>query len=488
MRVIESIGRDIAVSQLGSRVAPLLGPGEYFDVYECSPAELLCSRRLDLAIKYEYVKFKARGLKSEFATAAYLEHIRAFNGFVEADSSGKISGSSFLSSFDFIIRNLQAHGYSEESLVPISADGVILDGAHRVAACLYLGLNVRVIKTQVIQGPSFDAAFFHARGMRDTYVDAAVAAYIQIQPSARMMLVWPTAQGREWELMKLVKKSSVLVYRREIFLFGDGPIHLVANTYAQEPWLGGPEDGFAGARNKAANCFANQGPLRVLVLEDGKDLVACKEAVRALFGRDKHAVHINDSHDQTRSLAEVLLNSNTIHFVNHAPMWEFAWFKRLFEDYGCWLLAKGPDKAADFCIDGSAVLAAYGVRDVRDLDYIRGGIGHCQATGFKEISERIDPEGYYGISGLDIVYDPRNHFYAHGMKMISLALTRGMKERRAEPKDLDDLFMLDRLLATGKASMPTKYVIRRILRPRFIKGRFKLVALRIRYHLRSLAK
>src|SRR3989338_8652499 len=105
-----------------------------------NPAQLLSPNRFDVIIKYLYLKYKELGINVHWPKQMYIDHIGAFsNGtFREGDLSGKDSIEVYLKVFDEIAYSIKHHGFDEKnSILPLSNEKVIIDGAHRLAACLY---------------------------------------------------------------------------------------------------------------------------------------------------------------------------------------------------------------------------------------------------------------------------------------------------------------------------------------------------------------
>ena len=95
------------------------------------------SKRFDLIFKIELAWAWAYGSKNEIIVAeeAYLEHIRAHNGFCEKHPLR-------LHPFDFIrdafstMRSILRKGFDPRYPIPLSSNGELLGGAHRLAACV----------------------------------------------------------------------------------------------------------------------------------------------------------------------------------------------------------------------------------------------------------------------------------------------------------------------------------------------------------------
>ena len=99
----------------------------------------LKQKRFDLIFKYLYLKYP----ENKFVKSAYIENIRAFNGFYEvepSDGAAKNSAEDFINSFDGLYKSIKEKGFdSTLGTVPIGNNGEISDGAHRLAVCAYLG-------------------------------------------------------------------------------------------------------------------------------------------------------------------------------------------------------------------------------------------------------------------------------------------------------------------------------------------------------------
>lgn len=478
----EYVSRHDAAAALGPRLAQFLPAGDELEVVVVPASDLLVPRRLDVAVKALHVGWARRGIDSDFARKLYLEHLRVFNGFVEADGSGKLGVEEFCGRFRALAASVAAHGLRKDMLIPVSGDGVILDGAHRVALCLQAGFPVRTVRTTVDVGPTYDASYFEARGMKRPYLDAAIVSYISHAPDTRLVLVWPTAAGRDAELSAVINRHAAVVARKDVPLSTNAAVNLVVRAYQHESWLGGPSDDYAGGRNKARWCTDGDGPLRVFVVHAGEDLLTLKEEIRAVFGNGKHSVHINDTHQETVELAGLLFNANSLHNLHFGPPTSPKWFRRLFDHYDAWLSEFPPDEQDLFCIDGSSVLAAYGVRDVRDLDFLYAGAAEVD-TGFKEIGLHNHVAPLYGRSIDSLVHDPTAYFYFRGRKMLAAPLVSDMKTRRGEAKDVEDVASLAAVLRGTPPTVPRLTSLRRNLTPARLKGRAKLVALKARYHL-----
>lgn len=450
------------------------------EVKSVDPFTLLDSRRFDLLAKYIYAKYRELNVRNDWHCRLYLEHIKVFNGFVESDGSGKSGKGGFLGIFDDVLDEIKNKGFDGgQTYIPVASGNLIQDGAHRLAACMLYSKSP-VCAFFDVPGAPYDFQWFRSKGLSEKWLDAMALELCRINRNCFTVVVYPTAEGKDKELVDLVQAHGAVWYRKSAHLKGHGPLNLIRQIYRREPWLGTWKDGFAGAQNKASWCFRNHGPVRVFVVESTlKRMQELKVEIRKLYAAENHSVHINDTHEETVEIAELLLNENSIHFMNNSSLKEFKWFNRLIGHYIEWLGQNGQDRGR-FCIGGSAVLAAYGIREARDIDFLH--LGEKPSTGFKEISSHNSSESLYGMAADDIVTNPENHFYYQGVKFASLGAIRKLKLNRGEEKDRQDILNIDRCLkgeGAYRAALGTRF--KRMLSPRFVYQQARFMALRARF-------
>jgi hypothetical protein len=141
------------------------------------------------------------------------------------------------------------------------------------------------------------------------------------------------------------------------------------------------------------------------------------------------------------------LNQNGIEFLNFANPASTEVFDTHFSKYREWLESTGYDKE-DFCVDSSAVLSAFGLRDCRDLDFLYHG--NFINTGMEDVSCHNEEMKYYQDKKSDIIFNPENHFYYKGLKFASLDVIRRMKVFRNEEKDKKDVSLIDICLSVAR--------------------------------------
>ncbi|MHB8057203.1 MAG: FkbM family methyltransferase [Desulfuromonadaceae bacterium] len=418
-----------------------------------NPKDLLTCARFDIIPKFTYAEYREFGIDSPWGRGLYEAHLLAFNGCQEGDGSGKTGIGAFIASYETLLDSVRSAGFDpSRSLVPVDQNGVVIDGAHRVAACLLYSRPVDVLEFE-LQTNKYNYEYFLNKGLDVDYCDAIALEYCRLNPRAHIVSVFPSAVGRELEIREILERNGEIFYARQVQLSRLGSVNLVRQMYDGEHWVGSFANRFEGAQNKAAECFRTDGPVRVYVFtsDDFEKVKAAKQQIRDLFDISNHSVHINDTHAEAVRLGQLLFNANSIHFLNNAQLTTFPRFQAHFNNYKKVLREQGVDGEC-LCIDGSAVMAAYGIREARDLDYLHFGYDDLVFDYPPELIGSHNAEiAHHVTTRDDIIFNPRNHFYYDGVKFASLGIIRAMKEKRGEPKDFEDIALIDQFVATPLA-------------------------------------
>ena len=415
------------------------------EIIRLAPGALLSPTRLDIMAKYVYALHRVMGVPSGWGHHVYREHLRVWNEFREGDESRKSSFDDYRVSFDRLIDGLSKKGFDERlGLIPVDRDNAIIDGSHRLAAALAVGAPVSAVRFNA-QAGRYDFEYFRQRGLGGDVLDDMALNYCHLDARVRVAVLFPVARGRDDEIVQLLRDEGAIVYRKAVTVSHSGRANLVRLLYRNEPWLGDGSRPTPGLLHHVNSRFAGLEPVRFVFFVGGHGEAnrAVKEQIRSFFELGNDSIHINDSHEQTVSIAESVLNSNSLHFLNCARPRAVANFGGLFDTYKRWIADKGLD-ARRFCVDGSAVLAAYGLRDANDLDFLYAG--HPVPPSPDALVSCHNHElAHYDAALGDLVMDPRNSFFCEGAKFVALHRIRGMKAKRAEPKDASDVYRIDAL-------------------------------------------
>ncbi|MCA9262216.1 MAG: hypothetical protein KDA60_00145 [Planctomycetales bacterium] len=427
-----------------------------------TPTTLSFARRFDIFIKLRYAQAYLAGKVDEFHREMYCSHIRAFNAFTEIDENGvptKLGAVDFLRSFQATIDSINAVGYRPEFPIPVTGDLVPLNGAHRIAACLATGCSLNVLERAGAVPPVWNAPFFHDRHVAEEYLDDAALCLVECLPRLHAAIIFAAGFEQRELIVDQVCTVGDVHYRKELRLSRSGADNLIRVVYDGENWLGKREHGYQGARGKARPCFPATLPAHaelVVFQRHGSldEIVNAKQSIREVIGVGKHSVHITDSDDEVRSIAPWLLNGNSFHVLNNKRYANCFGFEKDLAQFRA-QLATANVSAKDVCVVGSATLAAYGIRDSRDLDFVIDPrlVNVAEAHGLKTHNEYL---ARFGIDAERLIRDPRDHFYIAGLKFQSLDSVLELKKRRREKKDRVDIELV-RLMVDRRWTMKTRF-------------------------------
>ncbi len=420
------------------------------------PLRLFSANRFDFAAKSLYLRFLTNHIESDWARQVYCLHLSLWNGFFERFPL-KQCEADFLDAFHRIVesaQNLAQEGFP--SIIPLTSDGVPLNGAHRITTALHFGKKVACVRTE-IPSTQFNWNYRYFRRLADgagnaeaeDAFDAMALELCHVLPRIAIAVIFPAAKGRDGDVERILADHGSIHYRKDVEFGRDGRVHLMRTLYEREPWLGNHDDGFAGARNKAAACFPRSAAAKFLLLayDDPTELMRAKARVRELFGVGNHSIHITDTRDEAWRAARLAFSRNSVAFVNRRPVVMMRNFETLFSEYRRAIREVPNDE--NFCVDGGGIMAASGIRDCGDFDYI-----YHRSPLRDEVDERICQNNAHaryhrGKTLDDVIFDHRNHFYWQGLKFASIENLRSWKLARGLPRDRRDVALIEAFLARG---------------------------------------
>lgn len=444
-----------------------------------SAKEFITCERIDILIKYLYCKSIVEKENNTFLIELYLAHIKAFNGFVEADDTQKVGKECFLKNFNHLILSILKEGLKTETYIPIGSNAIPMDGAHRISIAAVLDMNIKAFNINE-HASIFNCEFFKNRGMDNKLIDYASIEYAYQKTNVYMVMIWPVAKGHQQEIENILCKYGKIVNNKNIKLTYNGLLNLQRIEYKEENWLGNYTNDFEGLHTKCSQCYDKDGTLRTFLFESNTDLIQMKNEIRKLFNIGKHAVHINDTQDQTREIAQLIFNDNAIHFLNCNIRKETKSFNKLFNEFVNYLNENRINKK-DVAIIGG-ILALYGVRDAKDLDYI-SITDKIPNKITNEIELETKKMKYTHYNERDIITDPRLHFVYNGIKFVNLKIILEIKKNRNNDSDKNDIRLIEKLLQDGKIKFTLSEKLRIWTSLSFYRRHLKLMLLKIRYIL-----
>ncbi len=411
-----------------------------YEIKTLKAKKLLTHTRFDLAFKLLYLEMMDKDVR--FAKEIYKDHIRAFSlgKFTEPGNEEKNSIDRFLEEFHNTFEDIKLNGFdSSKTLIPLSKNGSIANGAHRIASAIYLDKALECVQINTANH-IYDYKFFYSRNVPSEMLDVVATKFVEYADNVHVAFLWPTAKGNDKEIEKVIPN---IVYRKEMTLAPNGAHNLLSQIYYGEEWLGSVEDDFRGSKGKLVECFKTFEPVRIIAFQANSldDVLKIKDKVREIFNVGKHSIHITDTKEEAIRVARVVFNDNSIHFLNYAkPNRYISTHKKIdkFKEF----LAKNELDINDLVLDNEIVLSAYGLRESSDIDY------------FVDDNEKLkynDEElEYHDEEKLELIYNPKNYFYFNDLKFVSFNQLYKMKKNRAEEKDKNDCKMMEALIENDR--------------------------------------
>ncbi len=425
--------------------------------------DLITPERFDLVAKYIFAEAYDTKRGQAWATELYAKHIEAFSGgnYSEPGDEQKNTLDDFIRVFESVIESIRERGFREDiSTVEVCqnvfGDYYIANGAHRVSAAAVLNKSVSTVLSKTTY-QAYDYLFFRKQLLDQVYLDAMAVKYAEIADRPlHVFLFWPKAVAASGNIKlaeEKLRKNTQIVYEKDVELTYPGYRNLLIQVYQSNEWVGTIENHFQGVMGKVDEIYEPRMPLKVVLLQTESGATAdkitqLKEEIRELFGLEKSSCHSSDSRDEMLTMVHLLLNDNSVHALNFGKI-DFD--KETYQQLALFR-KKLSERNIDLnrvIIDSSAVMAVYGMRVARDVDYLTD-------TEIDIHMENVDHHSgqlQYHCHSLDeLLYDPRNYFYSMGMKFISLSVLKEFKKKRNEKKDQEDLRLIgDKEKSTWKS-------------------------------------
>lgn len=424
-------------------------------IEKINPNELIVPERLDVIAKIAYLRYKE--LCPSLADDIYKESIRIVtNGtFIEYGNEEKNSYETFKRMFDETEQRIQSWGYDENNIVPVDENGIIMDGAHRLAIAFVQNLKINVARVPVDSRINYDAYYFRKRMCDEKILDILLTLMIELMPDLYIANIWPSAVGKTDQIEFLFKENDIdIIYNKTVNLNDSGAYSYVYQIYYKEDWSGEIENGFSGTNRKSVPCFSKGKDLRIYLLRSASldKIVNAKMSIREIFNIGNHSIHITDTHEQAIQMSKLLFNDNSITFMNYGNPLKYKKSTRKTFDFS--------HSYNNVTITGSSVMELYGICDANDVDYFCGdnaseivGDSHNQYLSI------------YGLELGDVLYDQRNFFYYLDIRVLSLKNLYDFKKNRLEGKDKVDIKLMENKFREedgGKSK--AKEIIKDILR------------------------
>ena len=393
---------------------------------------LMSPRRLDLGFKLFYLNNKDK--LSELSNNLYRKTIEIITNFSfrEFGNNNKTNYTSFLNQFKEIEESIKSKGFdSNESLIPVSLDNIILDGSHRLSSCIKNNQKVPTLQYNS-KSPNYNWTFFRDRGMAPNQIEIGVREYINYSDDIYIAFLWPVAKEKIDLLKEKIGINNIL-YLKRLKFNTTGALNLISQIYNNQEWIGTLESNYNGAISKLSSTFDSTGITYIIFFKSDNisKVNLIKHKFREQIGIGKHSIHINDNKKELISASQLVLNENSVNFLNNSNIFKFKDNLKRIDNLKK-ILVKNNIDLNDIVIGGSFPLSLYGYIPSLDIDFLSIEINKDLD---KEICSHNSYEKFYNKPLNELIYNPDNYFYFNGIKLLKLDIIIEFKRNRNEIKD-----------------------------------------------------
>lgn len=387
---------------------------ESYEIFELDAKDLISYNRLDLIYKILFLKGINKHNK-DYITNSYLEHIRAFNfgKYFEFGNPNKSSKNDFLKAFEDLDESININGFDENlSIIPLSSDGSILNGSHRVASCFVRNKKVKCIKLSC--NPFlYDYNFFLNHLVNQNWLEDIILNYISESTNSSLALIWPRADLNN----KIIKKFfNKIIYFKEIKLNLNGLDQLVKNVYKDEKWIGEKNKNYDGSMLKTSQCFKKNKSIKLIVFESNNidETLKIKLRIREISKIKNHSIHTADTKNEAIRIARLLLNNNSINFLNNFSnnKKEYKYLLDLEE-----FIKSKKLKCEEYMMSYNSSLFIYGFKikpTIRSFEI------YSKNSKLKNKLFNVINRDILKNFNNDFLYKPENYFWFNNIKFLSI--------------------------------------------------------------------
>ncbi|MCL1889186.1 MAG: hypothetical protein FWF99_01605 [Desulfovibrionaceae bacterium] len=402
-----------------------------------APYTLLTPNRLDILARYEFARYYLQGHCLDLGHEIYTNLIQTWHEQTGGFDPGHTCLDDYVRKFCALIDSFREYGFDENrSIIPL-VQGSIVDGAHRVAAALALGIEKLPCVTLLGEPQRQDAETLRSIGVNPFFVDTFIQRHIELDLRMRAAVFFPCAAEKLHEGLALFASRNEILHSTDVHVTKRGMQNLVTELYGDLDWWDDYQE-----KTFAARRYRRGSPATIIFYRQGvEDMQSFKDKVRAVLQQGNDSLHTTDDHSEAVAIARVVHNKNSLDCLNYGRKAHTPVFKEKFALYKA-ILKKHPDDESKFALVSGGTLAAYGLRDVRDIDYIfdKG------APDIEDVENKINNHNllYLNIPFREdlLINDPRHFFYKYGVKFVSADIVKLAKGLRGKLKDTRDVLML----------------------------------------------
>lgn len=374
--------------------------------------------RLDVVVKLLYLESFHTGVDTPFYKNLYLKHIQLATWFLEDD---KKTPEDFLISFQKVFTSIQKNGFQKDHGVLIGNNKLPLTWAHRIACCLYLGIDIIYRKHGHESGISWGIDWFVKNNFTQEEISSILKKYHELSRD-NFIILWPTCKAPtlpdETLRYKLSFENSFMTQE------------CIFDIYSYEKF----DNSDIGIQQKAQVIWEFQ-HLDIVFISRDIQKESLRERLLQYIQTSKFSpeekkfftFHSGDTTQENMYITDILFSHSYFSHLRKRPQKVGSNFKKLTK-----LLPTLYTR--DMCIVGSGPLWVYNLMTVSDIDLIGPSPTWNAIQKLSNHIDMLDYQYYKKLSNKEII--SKYFFYWRGYKFISLHILQKVKSKGLREKDL----------------------------------------------------
>jgi len=428
------------------------------------PRAILSPRRLDVVVKYLFFLALIENRDVAIYEKLYRKHIELRTGGAEKRdaSNGRLSEKrsvdDYVAACHALLHSMRTNGFQDKHAIPLGVDGSLLNGAHRLACALALGLRIAV-ERMPMSGPGWGFDWSVQREFSAAELSLVLGGWCTLLPEKTTCFILWAAVEPQWRALQSALGQIFDFVGAVDFEFSER-VHyasVIQDIYSFET----TRAVLPSIDRKIAELELFAPKFRMVVLRNRSDTLTTsivtkqtKQHLRkALHGRiaeEKFVpCHSSDSTPELQYLSRVLLDPrNTRWFPYRSRSMPRLEMLRWVESLKIEMSKRGIP-IEDCCVVGSSTLEVFGIRNSTDLDFTLKSKWRYEKfnSGITKVNEMLDvvTAGYHrvhaprvAVSDDELVADSRHHFLFRGVKFANLNIVADRKDFSRRPKDVAD--------------------------------------------------
>jgi hypothetical protein len=410
-----------------------------------TPVLLIHPKRFDLAIKLLFGQIFANFGEHEWINRLYSRHIFIITGKTTpvreaGNQPPKIGYNAFITAFESLIKDKS--GVRES--IPVLQNGVIQNGAHRVAASIVNKKKIPIEISKKDRGVNssfqiYKKSWKNIRGIKRTLMDFSALTLVKEALDLQIIIIFPLSKSKS-QINKDINENLHVIYCNSYKLFHKAQTKLIDTLYFHQKKAASDTSEWKNSVEKLRkDRFNYKRNISLYVIQPryASEVAEFKTCLRTKYGLSNGSIHSTDSLYEVTSISELLFHrTNT--FINRFDISSgieemLANLKVLSERLG------SPE---NLCVVGGSVLQVLGIRQARDLDivvntqFINGSQDFADFKGL-DIHNLYFEE--YGFNINELLSNPKYYFKVEGFKFLSPTTLLKFKLLRRNKKDFFDI-------------------------------------------------